>query len=154
MITFLIIIAVIILVLVVKSRKATELNIKTAAIPAIFEKLKTTGKDRSFAVLGFMPPGKTSPQNDGVNVQFSIEGNQIGLDWVLIGPTNIRDKDKFIRFATELGCTVVEREMNKVKYLRVEEGDLPRLCEALIRDSYSVSPDTDLYFNPDGFAWP
>jgi hypothetical protein len=137
-----------------KLRVARELEVKMAAIPAIFVRLQATGKDSSFAVLGFLPPGKTSVQDDGFNVQFSIEGGRIGFDWVLIAPANIRDKDKFVQFAGRLGYKVVACEGNKVKYLRVENGDLPKLCEAVIRDLYSVSPDTDLYFNPDGFTWP
>jgi hypothetical protein len=41
-----------------------------------------------------------------------------------------------------------------VKYLRVEEGDLPKLCEASIRDLYAISSDTGLGFIPEGFTWP
>ena len=155
MTTGLIILAVVVvLFLVVKSRIATELNVKQSVIPSIFERLQETGKDGSFAVLGFLPPGKTSPEDDGINVQFSIENGRIGFDWVLLGPSNIRDKEKFTQFAAGLNYKVGEHEMNGVKYLRVEEGDLPKLCETLIRDLYSIPSDTDLYFNPDGFTWP
>jgi hypothetical protein len=93
-------------------------------------------------------------EDDGYNVQFSIEKNRIGFDWVLIAPANVRDKEKFSQFAGGQGYKIVECEMNDVKYLRVENGDLPKLCVTVIRDLYSVSLDTDLYFNPDGFTWP
>jgi hypothetical protein len=76
------------------------------------------------------------------------------LDWVLLGPLNLRDKEKFLQFAGKLGYKVVAREGNKVKYLRVEEGDLPKLCEASIRDLYAISSDTGLGFIPEGFTWP
>jgi hypothetical protein len=155
MTTVLIIFAIVVVLFVMtKFRIARELEVKMASIPAIFERLQATGKDSSFAVLGFLPPGKTSVEDDGFNVQFSIEGSRPGFDWCLIAPANIRDKEKFVQFAGRLGYKVVEREMNKVKYLRVEDGNLPKLCEAVIHDLYSVSPDADLYFNPDGFTWP
>jgi len=128
-------------------------EVKMTDIPAIFDKLRVGGKDGSFAVFIFTPLGKASP-GEAINLQFSIEQGQIGLDWVLLGPLNLRDKEKFLQFAGKLGHKVVAREGNKVKYLRVEEGDLPKLCEASIRDLYAISSDTGLGFIPEGFTWP
>jgi len=133
---------------------AAEAKVKMADIPAIFEKLRAVGKDDSFAVFCFTPLGKESP-GEAINVQFSIERGRIGFDWVLLGPPNIRDRDKFFQLAQRLGYKVIEREMNNVKYLRVEEGgSLPALCEASIRDLYSISSDTILDLIPEGFRWP
>ena len=129
-----------------------EVKVKMADIPAIFKKLQAVGKDGSFAVFIFMPPGKSSP-DEAINVQFSIERGQIGFDWVLLGPANIRDKEKYVQLAGRLGYKVVEREMNNVKYLRAEEGDLPSLCEASIRDLYSIPSDAELGLIPEGFSW-
>ena len=137
----------------VKKLVVGDVTVKMADIPAIFEKLRIGGKDGSFAVFIFTPPGKASP-DEAINLQFSIEQGQIGLDWVLLGPLNLRDKEKFLQFAGKLGYKVVAREGNKVKYLRVEEGDLPKLCEASIRDLYAISSDTGLGFIPEGFTWP
>jgi hypothetical protein len=73
---------------------------------------------------------------------------------VLLGELNIRDKDEFARFADRLGYTVTELEMNRVKYLRTEEGDLPMSCEAVIRDLYAMPPALELHLIPEGFTWP
>jgi hypothetical protein len=146
-------IVVVVLFFVVKSRIVTGAKVKMADISAIFDKLKATGKDANFAVFVFTPPGKKSP-DDAINVQFSIEGGRIGFDWVLLGPANIRDKEKFVQLAGSLGYKVLTCEGNKVKYLRVEDGDLPKLCEASIRDLYSIPLDEVLELIPEGFEWP
>jgi hypothetical protein len=138
-------------VALLKNRIVVEPKVKIADVPGIFEKLRATEKDGSFAVLAFTPPG----ESEAVNIQFSIEGGRTGLDWVLIGPLNIRDKEKFARFADKLGYRVSEREMNNVKYLRVEEGgSLPQLCQASISSLYSVPPEAELDLIPQGFTWP
>jgi hypothetical protein len=150
---FIIIAVVVVLFLFVKSRIVPDVKVKTADISSIFEKLKATGKDANFAVFAFIPPGKTS-MDDAINIQFSIDKGKIGLDWVLIGAQNIQDRDKFAQFAGRLGYSVTSLEMNNVKYLRVEDGDLPKLCEAVISDLYTMPPDADLDLIPEGFKWP
>ena len=157
--TILIVLVVVVFLVIVftlakKKIIAPEVKVKMADIPAIFEKLRAVAKDGSFAVFIFTPPEKMS-QDEAINVQFSIEQGQIGFDWVLLGPSNIRDKEKFVQLAGRLGYKVVEREMNNVKYLRVEEGgSLPKLCEASIRDLYSISSEAELVLIPEGFTWP
>ena len=90
-----------------------------------------------------------------MNLQFSIEQSRVGLDWVLLAPSNVRDKERFAQFASARGYRVFEREMNKVKYLRVEDGgSLPDLCKAVIHDLYFISPESQLDLLTDGFAWP
>jgi hypothetical protein len=148
-----IIIAVAIVLLIVKSRIVPDVKVKTADIPLIYEKLKSTGKDANFAVFAFTPP-EASSVDDAINIQFSIDKGKIGVDWVLIGGHNIQDKGKFAQFAGQLGYTVTALEMNHVKYLRVEDGDLPKLCEAVISNLYSMPRDTDLHLIPQGFTWP
>jgi len=140
-------------VVFMRSRIATEVKVKVADVPTIFEKLKTTGKDSSFAVFVFVPPGSTS-ERDAINIQFSIDQGKIGVDWVLLGQPNIRDQEKFTRFAKSLGYTVSEREMNNVQFFRIENGDLPTLCQGTISDLYAVPQGTDLLLIPEGFTWP
>ena len=137
-----------------KRKFVAESKVKMADIPAIFDRLRAAGKDGSFAVFIFTPAGKSSP-DEAINIQFSNEGGRIGLDWVLLGSPNVRDKEKFVQFVERLGYKVSVREMNDVKYLRVEEGgSLPQLCEASLRDLYSISPEADLDLIPEGFTWP
>jgi hypothetical protein len=149
----LVVIVVIVGVLFARSRIAPELNVKVADVPAIFQKLKATGKDSSFAVFAFVPPGYASDR-DAINIQFSIDEGKIGVDWVLLGQPNNRDQEKFTRFAKDLGYTVSQREMNNVRFLRVENGDLPTLCQGTISDLYAVPQGIDLLLIPGGFTWP
>jgi hypothetical protein len=138
---------------IVKSRIALDVKVKVADVPLIFEKLKAAGKDATFAVFAFIPPGRTSVK-DAINIQFSIDKGRIGLDWVLIGVQNIRDRDNFAKFAGGAGYTVTEREMNRVKYLRIEDGDLPKLCESVIDHLYAMPPEAELILILQGFTWP
>jgi hypothetical protein len=150
---FIIFVAVVALFFLIKSRMANESDAKMADIPAIFEKLRATGKDANFAQFCFGAP-KTTLADNAVNVQFSIEGGRIGFDWVLICEQNIQDQDKFVQLAERLGHKVVACEGNDVKYLRVEDGDLPKLCEASIHELCAVPPDADLELVLEGFTWP
>jgi len=122
-------------------------------IPAVFERLRKEGKDASFAVFMFQPPHQPRA-DDAINIQFSIEGGRIGLDWCLIGPSNIRDKERLERFVTSHGYKIRAREMNQVKYLRIEEGNLPQLCQKIICDLYEKKPETKLDMVVEGFSWP
>jgi len=151
---FIIFVAVVALLLLVKSRMANESNAKMGDIPALFEKLRATGKDANFVQFCFGAP-KTNLDDNAVNVQFSIEDGKIGFDWVLICEQNIQDKDKFLELAKRLGHKVVANEWkNGVKYLRVEDGDLPKLCEASMRDLYAMPPDANLELVLEGINWP
>jgi hypothetical protein len=149
-----ILVAVAAMFFLIKSRMANESNAKMADIPAIFEKLRATGKDANFATFCFGISDKSVSDN-AVNVQFSIEGGRIGFDWILICKINIRDKDKFMLLAERLGHKVVAGKWkNGVEYLRVEDGNLPKLCEASIRELYAMPPDADLELVLEGFTWP
>jgi len=150
-------IVVVLLVLVRLSKRkfvAAEVNVKASDIDAIFAKLDAVQKDGSFAVFVFTASGGT-PTNDAVNIQFSIEGGRSGFDWVLLAPGNLRDESRFRQFAHARGYSVIDREMNNVKYLRVEgPKSLPHLCRAVICEMYQIAPDADIDLIPEGFTWP
>jgi len=99
----------------------------------------------------FLPPGST----DGVfvNLQYSIEGGVVGLDWVLLAPRNIADQAKVSEFAAKLGYRLDAHEMNNVRYLRVTSGSISELGEKIIEDFYKISPDTKLEMITEGFKW-
>src|SRR5713226_7429977 len=109
---------------VVPTRSAT-----VADIPAIVTKLATL-KDGSFAVFMFDSP--LSRGGDAVNLQYSVEHGAVGLDWVLLGQTNIADKEKVSAFASQLGHPMTERAMNDVHYLRTEGRDLDKVGNSII----------------------
>ncbi|HEY3762039.1 MAG TPA: hypothetical protein VGN23_09860 [Verrucomicrobiae bacterium] len=122
-------------------------------IPEVFSRLKQEGTNGSFAVFMFQPPD-SSKTDDAINIQFSIEQGKIGVDWCLIGPINIRDKDKLEQFLSTHKYKYQLREMNGMKYVRVEEGNLPGLCQKVIKDLYAQRPDVKLDMVVEGFSWP
>lgn len=122
-------------------------------IPVVFEQLKQKGHDGSFAIFMFDPPG-VSNTDDAINIQFSIENGRIGLDWCLIGAANIRDIEKFEGFIAAHGQRPRMMEVNQVKYLRVEHGDLPLLCQGVIIELYAMRCDVKLDMAVQGFPWP
>jgi len=122
-----------------------------ADIPGIVAKLATL-KDGSFAVFMFNSP--LSSGGDAVNLQYSVEHGAVGLDWVLLGQTNIADKEKIAAFAAQLGHTMTERVMNNVHYLRTEGPALDRLGTSIVVELYCIPPDAQLGLITEGFEWP
>jgi hypothetical protein len=122
-------------------------------IPEVFGRLQQEGKDGSFAVFMFQGPNTSTP-NNAINVQFSIEDGHIGLDWCLIGAINIRDEEKVARFIADLGYSARAKEENKVKYLRVDQGDMPQLCQKIITQLYAQPSTRKLDMVVEGFSWP
>ena len=120
-------------------------------IPSVYEALKTTGQDGSFAV--FMPP-KLESDEDCLNIQFSIENGSIGLDWVLISPVNIRDKSKFVELLDTKRIPYRELEMNNVSYLRIEDGRSAEMCQSILEEMYGVSGRIGIELIVEGFEWP
>jgi hypothetical protein len=138
-------------VLLVRSRIAPTYAVTARDIPAVISRLERSGKDGHFVVLMFVPPGSTN--GESVNLQYSIDGGVVGLDWVLIGPRNIADKAKVSEFSAKLGHRLDEREMNSVRYLRVTGSGISELGTKIIQDCYKISPDTKLGMITEGFKW-
>ena len=107
-------------------------------IPAVFSALVEAGQDESFAVFLFGPAGQPPAAVDALNVQFSIEGGHSGIDWVLLAPLNLESQAQFVQFFTRRGRQVLPREMNQVKYLRVEGDHLAELMQELLRVEFQV----------------
>jgi hypothetical protein len=89
-----------------------------------------------------------------VKLQYSVKQGTVGLDWVLLGQTNIADKDKIAAFAAELGHPMPERVINKVHYLRTEGRDLDRLGTSIITEFYGIPRNAELGLITEGFEWP
>lgn len=150
-------IAVVVVILLRLAKKrfvAAEAKVNISDIDAIFAKLDAVQKDGSFAAFVFPPQGSLSA-DDSVNIQFSREGGRLGFDWVLLAPANLREQNRFSDFAAAKGYKAVEREMNGVKYLRVEgPKDLPSLCRAVILEMFRMPSDAPIQLIPEGFTWP
>jgi hypothetical protein len=88
-----------------------------------------------------------------LNIQFSIENGRVGFDWCLIAPQNVRDESCFIEFANARGYRVNRKHANKVVYLRIEDGDLARLCQDVITRMYSLPETAIIDLIVEGFSW-
>jgi hypothetical protein len=106
---------------------------------SIFQMLKETGKNESYVILVFN--SVEALPDSHIELQFSIEHNQLGFDWVLLGEEKKRDKEKFVSFAHDRGFQVQELEKNGVRYLRVIEGDIVDLCLATMKEIYKTTDD-------------
>ena len=126
-------------------------TISVVDIESVYDALKSTGKDGSFAV--FMPP-KLEEDEDCLNIQFSIENGAIGLDWVLISPVNIRDKGKYVELLDDKRIPYRELETNDVSYIRIEDGRSPKICQSVLGEMYGVSGRIGIELIVEGFQWP
>ena len=86
-------------------------RIRLDQVREIYDSLKGTGSDGSFVVFIPTPP---QGQVEAANIQFSIENGRIGLDWVLISPVNIRDRDRFTSLL----------DANDAQYRELASGDV------------------------------
>jgi hypothetical protein len=152
LVTILVVVAVIwlIIVLIRSQGRSQEPDYSTRdQIPSIVSKLQKTGRDGSFVVFMFSIPGnhdETLP-----NLQYSIEKGRLGLDWVLLAPRNVEDELELADFMKRDGYTVLKREMNEVRYLRVEGDDLENLGIRILRDFYHLAPEARLELITEGF---
>ncbi len=78
------------------SEYAVSALVTSKDVQNVWKALTSTGSEGSFAV--FLLPLESS-QEESTNIQFSIENGKPGVDWVLLSPTNIRDKNQFIKEA-------------------------------------------------------
>ena len=111
-------------------------TIAVAGIGEVFRQISVQSVETSFAVFEIQR-GKES-EEDTVEIQYSVEDGNTGLDWILMSPANIEEKPKVIQFAASKSVEWQEKEMNDWLYLRIEEGDLVVFCTSLIEDLYQV----------------
>ena len=122
-------------------------------VPMVFEQLERNQKEGSWAAFAFCPPNSPCTELTSVNLQYSIENGAIGLDWVLLSPRNISDKDRIISFIEKQGHGVLKREENNVSYLRVEDGDLVSLGTRIIEVFYRLGSDDKMDLFLSGFEY-
>lgn len=122
-------------------------------IPGVVDQLHARGAEGSWAVLMFESPFARPGEDGIINLQFSNMDGITGLDWVLLAIQNIVDKPRVIDFITASGHTVSEREMNGVRFLRVEDGDVAALGSRIVSEFYMIEPDTRFGLLVDGFDY-
>ena len=94
-----------------------------------------------------------SQDGNAVNLQYSIAGGVVGIDWVLIGPRNVADKMKVIDFALSLGYRLEERDENGCRFLRMIGSGISELGAGIIHDLYKIDRNTKLEIMTQGFEW-
>ena len=130
---------------------ARPTEVTTADVAAVYKALQATGKDGSFAV--FIPP--PLPGDDGAaTVQFSIERGKAGLDWELLNPINIRDKDRFVELLSESGVRYQEVNRGNIDVLRTEDSRAPELCRQILERLYGVPAGVGVELIAESFEWP
>ena len=122
-------------------------------IPTIVKRLDATGHNDAFVVFIFTRPGEYESDETAVNLQFSIENSRLGLDWVLLGPRNIKDQDTIAQFIRARGHTLTERQTNGVRYLRTVDGDLAALGVQIAQQVYGLRNDMVVDLVAEGFEW-
>jgi hypothetical protein len=138
----------------VRPRPAPTYRIEVDDIPKVLAALSAVPKGPASAVFVFAPAdGSVDPDDpdDRVNLQFSLEDGRPGFDWVLQSHPNIRDEARFANFARDAGYSPEMEYTNGVRYLRVEEGDLVRLCQDVMTKMYRQAGPVELIV--EGFAW-
>lgn len=132
------------------SNTASNSNVASANdIPSMLTAMKQSKQSQRFAILSF-----DSTDGEAVNLQYSFENGVIGLDWFLIAPGNITDKDEIIKFAENLGYVVIKKEAaNKEQYLHIEGSRISNLGMRIINDFYKINPHTKLDLVIEGFEF-
>jgi hypothetical protein len=138
-------------VLLKRSRIVPTASVTSRNIQEVISQLDRSSQNGHFVVFMFIPPD--SADGEAVNLQYSIENGVVGLDWVLLGPRNIADRDSVCQFASKLGYRFDECEMNGVHYLRVAGSGISELGAKIIEDFYHVNPDIKLELITEGFKW-
>jgi hypothetical protein len=130
-----------------------EYSIPLSETADVVEQLRTKGRLSAFAVLMFDPPEARPGPHDPINLQYSLESDILGLDWILLGPRNVADKDQLICFIRSQGYAVEEREVNDVCFLRVEHGNLIDLGLSIAIDFYEQDLNAIVGLLVDGFDY-
>jgi hypothetical protein len=132
---------------------AFERTVRVSDIWQVVDQLDRKGCHASWVMFMFntsVPSAATDDQC--INLQYSIEDGQLGLDWILLGERNIVDQKSMSRFSKRRGHTLIDRETNDVSYIRIEDGDIRALGLQIVERCYGVSRDTNIGVLHEGFA--
>jgi len=137
--------------LLLRRRSGDGPQVMVTDIPDGVAHLQRSGKEHAFLVFLFVPPDRRD--GEAINLQYSIDGGQLGLDWVLLSPANVADRDRLEAFVNGKGHALREQHENGVRFLRIEDGDLAVLGVQIARDLYRLDPSTPLNTIVEDFEW-
>ena len=89
---------------------------------------------------------KISPKTKdrSLALQYSVNNEILGLDWVLLGERNAADAEEITTLAQTKGHCVKHLTENDVNFLRIEDGDIASLGLEILSDFYGVSRKAQL----------
>jgi hypothetical protein len=134
---------------------AFERSVSASQMPWVLDALAQSGKEASWVVFMFYTTLSNPETPDMcINLQYSIEAGRLGLDWVLLGPRNVAERDCVARFAKRSGFQPSLVTMNGVSYLRIEGGALSGLGTAIAAHLFGIDSDSVLGLLVHGFTLP
>ncbi len=131
-----------------KGQKDQEDQVPLHRVGTVYESLRRTGNDGSFAV--FMP-GSTAGAPD---IQFSVQRGRVGLDWVLLGDASIRGQEAFKKLLDSEEASYREQELNGVRFVRTEDERAPELCRRALEEIFEIDPQGAVTLIVESFEWP
>jgi len=114
-----------------KNREDVSCSISLDELEEVYHDISKQAVETSFSV--FVIPRQNK---ESIEIQFSVENGITGLDWILESEANKEERSKIKQYFSSKGFNFHEKEMNNWRYLRIEEGDIVKLCTDLIRDLY------------------
>jgi hypothetical protein len=148
----LVLVAIVAGIVIVKLRILFPIQVTVADIPHVLDKVSTASRRPAFGEFVFTTPDRQA-RKDAVHLRLSVENGQPGVDWVLVAPRNIEDKDAFIAFARRRGYSLAEHRTNGVSYLRIENGDLADVCAEVVTKLYFRPRSEPMELKVEGFEW-
>jgi hypothetical protein len=134
-------------------RAITPSALLVSEIPSVVDQLSRNRKETSFAAFVFGPAEDPGNEEKIINMQYSVENGAIGFDWVLLAPGNKKDLPKVEAFIKARGHTVMTRETNGVRYLRVEGQGISELGTQIAKELYHLKDNDQMALFTDKFEW-
>lgn len=126
--------------------------VSTRDFPALITALQETGKEDSFWVVRV--PGTHGADGYAANLRFSIQANELGMDWDLRAESNRHLKDEFLAFCANEGLSVRELQSNGVKYVRATGARTwPQVGEKLLLQMFGADRSASMHLVIAGFEW-
>ena len=121
-------------------------------LPELIKALNASKTNGSFFVL--LIPNTAESDGYNANLQYSIEDNEIGIDWVLIAKSNINNKDKFEEIIKNKGLNCKHLSGNNVDYIRATGNkNMEEIGKSLLQEMFSVTAETKFQLIITGMTW-
>jgi hypothetical protein len=126
--------------------------VSTADFPALIRALRETGTEESFWLVRI--PGTHGADGYAANLRFSIEANEVGMDWLLLAETNRHLRDEFVAFCGNEGLAVRAAQRNGVNYVRATGANTwPEIGEKLLLQLFGADRTASMQLVVGGFEW-